>query len=135
MEPVKTIKLSKKHVNKQMIMGVVLTILGVVGLVIGAAHILGLGIFFLVIAIVQKERNIFKIFENNLEMKMGPIAPTKYIRFTDFTRVENIEDKKITVYYKDAGKERKIRLHSSVFESDDIKYLLDLVDKNLQSAA
>ncbi|MCU4157412.1 hypothetical protein J1N10_15655 [Carboxylicivirga sp. A043] len=55
-----TIRPSETYIKKQITLGIITTLIGVFALFIGAGHIMGLGILFLVIASIQKKRDITK---------------------------------------------------------------------------
>ncbi len=128
MSTVKEIKPAKKFIKQQITSGFVFTGIGVVGLFIGVGHLLGLGILVLVIAFSHKDRTIVKLFEDNMELKFGPLISTKYIKYSDVENVEKISERKILVHYKNNGKVKKMRLPVGMFEQDDLSELLNILE-------
>ncbi len=135
MEPIKAIRFSEKYISKQLILSGVVILVGIAGMFLNAGHLLGLGIFLFVINFAQKKRDAIKVYDEHIEVKLGPIAPTKFIKLDQFTEVVKIGERKLTFCYSEAGKDRKLKLHNSVFTEEDLEYLNELVSKQINKAA
>jgi hypothetical protein len=129
----KLIKPSDKFVNRQYISGGIITFIGFLGIAIGAWHIIGLGIFFLIIASIQSKMDIIKIHENHFEIKLASLASTKYIKFSDLRKVERVSEKKIFVHYKQATDLKKFRVPVPMFEPKELSDFLAFLDDKLAS--
>ncbi len=135
MEPIKVVRFSEKYISKQLILSGVIVLIGIVGLFINAGHLLGLGILLFVVNFAQKKRDAIKIYDDHIEVKLGPIAPAKYIKLDQFTEVVKTGERKVTFCYSEGGKDRKLKLHNSVFTKDDLSYLNELISNKLNKAA
>lgn len=127
MNAIKEIKESKKSTDRQITHASLMLLIGLLGLAIGTYMILGLGIFMLVMALTTQGKSIIKIFNDHFEMKLGPIAPTKYIRFSDIQELKTESPKKILLVYKDDGKEKSFRLPVHMMTEEDITYFSSLI--------
>lgn len=136
MEATKTIKPGKKYIQTQYIFAGILLVMGILGLIKGVfVMTLGIGILILVLALVQKEKGIIMIFEQNLEIKLTLLAATKFIKSSDLKRIEKVSPKKIIVYYQEGERERKFYLPVQMIESNDAEYLVEWIEAKLKAAA
>ncbi len=117
-----------------MTIAIIFTCIGVIGLFIGAAHLLGLGILFFVIATVQKKRDIIKIFENHLEIKFAPLASTKFIKYSDLIQVERASEKKIIIHYNKGTTPKKFRVPIHMIEAKELESFLNMIDNKINKA-
>ncbi len=129
-----TIKPSESFVKKQMTIAIIFTCIGVIGLFIGVAHLLGLGILFFVITTVQKKRDIIKIFENHLEIKFAPLASTKFIKYSDLIQVERASEKKIIIHYNKGATPKKFRVPIHMIEAKELESFLNMIDNKINKA-
>lgn len=135
MNPVKTIKPSKKYIKKQFTYGTIVLTLGIIGLAIGTLYmLLGIGILVLVVTSFQKDRDVIKIFEDNIEVKFAPVSSIRFIKFSDMQRVEKISASKTILIYQDGEKEKKLRIPVAMIDSADLEYLIELMDSKINSA-
>ncbi len=135
MEPIKAIRFSDKYISKQLILSGVIILVGIAGVFLNAGHLLGLGILLFVINFAQKKRDAIKVYDEHIEVKLGPIAPTKFIKLDQFTEILKNGERKVTFCYSEGGKDRKLKLHSSVFTQEDLDYLNELVSEQINKAA
>jgi hypothetical protein len=129
----KFIKASDKFINKQYIYGIIITCIGLVGIFIGAWYVIGYGIFYLIIASIQRKMDIVKIHENHFEIKFAPLASAKYIKFSDLRKVDRIYEKKIVVHYNEAADLKKFRVPVHMFAPNDLADFLAFLDDKLAS--
>ena len=130
-----TIRPSETYIKKQMTLGIITTLIGVFAFFIGAGHIMGLGILFLVIASIQKKRDIIKIGEDNLEIKFAPLGATKFIMYSDLVNIERISEKKVIMHYKSADKTKKMRIPVQMIEPSELHVFLTLLETKINKAA
>ncbi len=130
-----SIKPSESYINKQITIGVIFTLIGGLALFVGVPHLFGLGILFLIIPVIQKNRDMIKICENNLELKFAPIGPTKFIRYADLVQVERISEKKIVLHYNQQDKPKKLRLPVHLFKAEDLTGFLAFLDTKTSTVA
>lgn len=134
METIKTFKQSKKMVNQQFTIAIIMLIIGVVALMaFGMVLIVGLGILNLIMAFANQNRDVVKVYEHNIEAKLAPLGGTKYVKFCDITDVDVVTDKRSIVYYKDGASTKKLVLNKVTFEENDYSDLLMML-KNKKTA-
>jgi len=131
----KTIKPSDKFIRQQFIISTVFFGVGIVGLFIGAAHLIGFGILFMVLAFMHKDRDIIKIYDQNIEIKIAPLAATKFIKFSDLTKTERISEKKIFVHYMNGNDPKKLRMPVQMIDAKELSEFLEMLDSKINSAA
>ncbi|WP_152541884.1 hypothetical protein [Saccharicrinis fermentans] len=135
MEAINTVKPSKKFINKQYINGVLMTCVGLVGIAIGAPHLIGLGIFFLVMTSIQSNKEIIKVYEHHLETKFSALASANYIKFSDLKQVERVSDKKIFVHYMQGDKPKKFRVPVHMIDEKEVSHFLNILDSKIVAVA
>lgn len=128
MEARKVFKPAKKFVNQQFLTSAIMLIGGVIALANGVPHLIGMGILVLIIAFYNKNRQIIKLFDNNMELKLSPLGSTTYIKYADIEKTEKENDKKIFIYYKEGDKTEKFRLPVHLIEKDDLTEFLKVVE-------
>ena len=135
MEAIKTVKPSKKFINKQYVSGVLMTCVGFVGLAIGAPHLIGLGILFLVVTSIQSNKEIIKVYEHHFETKFAPLASANYIKFSDLKKVERVSDKKILVHYMQGDKSKKFRVPVQMVDEEEVSQFLNMLESKIVKVA
>lgn len=55
-------------------------------------------ILYFVFGFLAKNRNMVKLFKNNMEIKYSPLAPTLYIKYADLKKVVKGNEKRTSVY-------------------------------------
>jgi hypothetical protein len=127
------IKPSDKFINKQYTYGIIITCIGLVGIAIGAWHVIGFGILFIVMASIQSNKDIIKIYEDHLEIKFAPLASTKYIKFSNLRKVERVSEKKIFVHHRQATDLKNFRVPVHMFAPNDLADFLAFLDDKVAS--
>lgn len=121
MESTKDFFLSKKLANQYLYMGVTALVIGVIFLVlIGNVTLLGIGILFTIIGVLNQNLKIIKLYPQYLEVKLGVIASKKLIKYDQITGF-SVEKKMMMLYYNNEKNEpKKVKFHSKAFEKEDI---------------
>ena len=65
------------------------------------------------------QREMIKMMDNNMEVKLAPLASTQYIKYSDIDKVERVNEKKIFVHYKAGDKTKKLRVPVHMMEPKD----------------
>ena len=131
MKPNLELKAGDKHMNNMYIGTAVGLILGVITLAIGAPHFLTLGIIYLIMTIWHKNNSVIKMFDNNMEVKLAPIASKKFIRYTDIEKVDISNKRFVEILYKDSDKMKKLRVIKKLLNDSDLKKLLRTLELNM----
>ncbi len=127
METIKVFKPCEKYVKQQFVIGSIMLVAGVIALMIGYVYLLGLAILTLVLASIQKNRDMVKLFEKNMEVKFAPLGATKFLKYTDIKEIETVSEKKIILHYNDEVKEKRLRVPIQLFDKDDLTDFLDMI--------
>lgn len=127
-EATKLIKPSEKHVNKQLYTGLALIALGVVFLFMGAIGApFGIGVLFVIIALVSKNTDMIKVYDNYFEIKLAPLAARRFIKISEITNVDTSNPKILMVYYDSEGKNKKIKIPKAMFNDKDFQFVTEFV--------
>ena len=125
METIKTFKQSKKMVNQQFTIAIIMLIIGGVALMaFGIGLIICLGILNLIMAFTNQNRDVVKVYEHNIEAKLAPLGGTKYVKFCDIKDVEVVNDKNSVVHYNEGTSAKKLKLNKALFDDQDYTDLL-----------
>ncbi len=121
MESTKDFFLSKKLANQYLYMGVTALVIGIIFLVlIGNVTLLGIGILFTIIGVLNQNLKIIKLYPQYLEVKLGVIASKKLIKYDQITGF-SVEKKMMMLHYNNEKNEpKKVKFHSKAFEKEDI---------------
>ncbi|WP_438712502.1 hypothetical protein ACSTS3_09275 [Aquimarina muelleri] len=121
MESTKDFFLSKKVANQYLYMGVTALVIGVIFLVlIGNVTLLGIGILFTIMGVLNQSLKIIKLYPQYLEVKLGVIASKKLIKYDQITGF-SVEKKMMILHYNNEKNEpKKVKFHSKAFEKKDI---------------
>lgn len=128
MEARKIFKPAKKFVNQQFLISAIMLIGGFIALANGVPHLIAMGILVLIMAYYHKNRQMIKLFDNNMELKFSPLGPTTYVKYTDIEKTERESDKRIFIYYTEGGKTKKIRVPVHLLEQNDLTEFLKVVE-------
>ncbi|GGX14822.1 hypothetical protein [Aquimarina muelleri] len=121
MESTKDFFLSKKVANQYLYMGVTALVIGVIFLVlIGNVTLLGIGILFTIMGVLNQSLKIIKLYPQYLEVKLGVIASKKLIKYDQITGF-SVEKKMMILHYNNEKNEpKKVKFHIKAFEKEDI---------------
>ena len=129
----KSIKPGKKYSNSQLALAILMLVLGVLGVFLGTFYVfLGSGTVVLFVVLSQKNKEIIKIFEDHLEVSFAPLAPVRYIKFSNITQIQVKSPKRIFIHYTDRGTSKKLRLLTHMMEKTDLDNLLELINKKIE---
>nr|WP_319400865.1 hypothetical protein [uncultured Carboxylicivirga sp.] len=136
-DTIKLIKPGKKQINQQLIIGIVLCFVGFAGLFVAGniPSISGLGLLFIVMSLTSKNKDVIKVYDDYMEMKLALLAPQHFVKFSDITSVDLSKPKALFFFYKRDGKEKKIRLNKQFFNEDDFNYLTELLADKIKKVA
>lgn len=96
------------------VLGPVLIVLGF----LGTGSFIGLGIVFLAIGIWARSSEPLKIFEDNFELKVAPLAPLKKILFKEIESL-SMDKRKIMLRALVNGKSKTLRIPFNLFHAND----------------
>jgi len=136
-DPIKLIKPGKKQINQQLIIGIVLCFVGIAGLFVsGNIPLLsGLGLLLIVLSLTFKNKDVIKVYDDYMEMKLALLAPQHFVKFSEITSVDLSKPKALFFSYKKDGKEKKIRLNKQFFNEDGYNYLARLLADKIKKVA
>jgi len=123
MEPIKTFKVNKKLQQQGYLIGVVLILFFFIGVVIMKKVILFLlilGIFRLVIAGLQGNHTVVKVFSRHFEIQKRFIGPRKKIKNLNLISVK-MENKKLMIKYMDDNEvEKSLKLLKTTLNEENM---------------
>lgn len=136
-DPIKLIKPGKKQINQQLIVGIALCFVGIAGLFVAGniPSLSGLGLLFIALSLMSKNKDVIKVYNDYMEMKLALLAPQHFVKFSEITSVDLSKPKALFFCYKKDGKEKKIRLNKQFFNEDDYNYLARLLADKIKNAA
>ncbi len=127
MEVIKSFKPCKKYINQQIATGTIMLVAGILALLVGKVYFIGLAILILVMALIQKDRDMVKMFAENMEIKFSPLASTKFLKYADISNIETVSEKKIFLHYSVEANTKKLRVPVHLFEKEDLTTFLDFI--------
>lgn len=128
----KSIKTSEAFTKKQTTLGYILLVAAVLLIFTGRVELLALAALFLGMTYYQKDKDIIKIENDHLEIKIGALASTRFIRFNDITSVESASPKKIILHYKEDSKPKKIRIPVHMIEQAELDEFITFINNKLK---
>lgn len=121
MEPTKDFFLNKKLADQYLYVGITALVLGSIFLVlIGNATLLGIGILFTIIGVLNQSLKIVKLYPQYLEVKLGVIASKKLIKHDQITGFSVEKKTMILNYNNEKNKPKKVKFHTKAFKEEDI---------------
>src|SRR5699024_2544213 len=135
MEPIKTYKMKEKAVNMQIYGGVILMLICLFSFFALQETMFlgyfGLSLFFLIIGLINRNRDVFKCYDDYLEAKIAPASKLHLIKYADIVKIE--KKKKVTrLYYTLDGKEKKLLISGNITK-EDLEDLLQFLNEKMDS--
>lgn len=128
--PQKSYKVRAFNANMYLFLG---SILLLVSLFFGLIAQTGLGLLFIVLGMVDKNRAIFKLFDEHLEFKPGAIASVQMIRYNHIENIELVKKKIIISLKPGTAKKQKIKIATQILEKEDVPDLIDKIRQRVSS--
>lgn len=131
MDLIQEFSLSKKVANQSFIMGGIMILGGtMLFLLVGNLSLIGLGILLLVIGALNQNLKIIKIYPQYLEVKLGIVAPKKFIKYDQITQF-NATKKMLEIHYNvEESKSKKVKMAVKALEKRDIVALNNVLLEN-----
>ncbi len=129
----KEIKASQKHINQLFTIAIVMIVLGLIVMSLGLYQLIGFGVLTLVVAFMTQNLTLVKLLDNHMELKLGPFAGTKYVKFCDVHDLKKESAKKIYIHYKNGESQKKIRIPVHMIEENDLIELMSVISKHTKS--
>ena len=127
-----TIRPGKRYIKKQLIIGYFFIIFGVVSLLFtGRPYLSAIGIIFLVTGYSQKNKNIIKIYEDHMEVKLSFLSSLQYIKFENINKVEDVNAKKIIIHHTINSRSKRFVIHLSIIEKSDFEKFIQILRERL----
>lgn len=136
MKPVRTFETSSTLVNLQLYSGIAVALIG--GFLLmqgGPASPFGAGVLLLVIGAWNMRHEPVRLYREHMELKFAPAASLRLIRYRDLVRVEGDSEKVRSLFYRDAGKEKKLKLRLDMLNADDRPRLLGILEEKIRENA
>jgi len=124
-EPEKLFKMKPGKLNGLIILGLLMTALGIYDFItIGSTNVpLVAGIFFIIISVMGRDYPILKLFDDHIEIRPGPMARKKLILYSEIESLEE-KPKKSFLSVNQNGKKKKITLPMTYLTKDDQEELI-----------
>ena len=121
MELIQEFSLRKQLANQNLIMGGIIVLISIIMFfLIGNLMMIGPGILLLVIGGLNQNLKVVKVYPEYLEVKLGVLAPKKFIRYNQITQFKAV-NKILEIHYNtDEGKSKKVRIAKRALEQEDI---------------
>ncbi|MTI27231.1 hypothetical protein [Fulvivirga kasyanovii] len=128
----KSIKTSKAFTKKQTTLGYILLVAAALLIFTGRIELLALAALFLGMTYYQKDKDIIKIENDHLEIKIGALASTRFIKFKDITSIEAASPKKVILHYKEDSKPKKLRIPVHMIEQTELDEFIIFINNKLK---
>ncbi|TAJ11443.1 hypothetical protein DMA11_16775 [Marinilabiliaceae bacterium JC017] len=120
MNCMQSFKVKKSQTNSMISMGFVTVVIGIVmGISIGNYMFIGFGLFYLIIGLLQVDKEIIKLYANYLEIKAAPAARTVLVKYEDVRQIEVKSAKKIFMHCEINGESKRVRLPMTLLTNED----------------
>ncbi|WP_378172181.1 hypothetical protein [Aquimarina sp. SS2-1] len=128
MKPLQELSISQKAINHNFLMAGFMLIMGILMVVTsGFFTLIGFAILFFIIAAVNSNIKIVKIYDDFLEIKLGAIASKKFIKYNQITKF-NKTSKFLEIHCRDEqDRYKKVKIPAKVLEEEDIQELNDVL--------
>ncbi|MBW1295725.1 hypothetical protein [Aquimarina litoralis] len=122
MKALQEISLRKKIINQNLIVAFIMLASGFIFFAVtGFSMLIGIGVLYLIIAVLNNNLKIVKVYESYLEIKLGAIASKKFIKFENIKKFNTV-NKFLEIHYHDEeNKLKKVRIATKVLEEEDIE--------------
>ncbi len=128
MNKIKAITPGKKYINQMFIMGSVFLAIGLVAFAIMGVWIgLGPAIVILIVAAMQQNKEIIKMYDENIELKLAPLASTRYIKYSEIISIDN-NKQKVIVRYKQGSDSKKIAISKQLIDENELGNFIELLE-------
>ncbi|MBL6446677.1 hypothetical protein JMN32_10165 [Fulvivirga sp. 29W222] len=128
----KSIKTSKKFTQKQTNLGYFFLVASIILVFAGRVEMVAVAILHLVVAYNQKDKDLIKIEKDHLEIKLSLLSSTRFIKFSDITKVEEVNPKKVFLHYNEGPKSKKLRIPVHMIEPIELEDFLTFINNKLK---
>ncbi len=78
----------------------------------------------LAMCIWSSSSSIVQLFDDHVEMKLGPLAPLRRVLYRDIEKVEILKRKKARLVYRTGGRQTSTKIPLNLLEAQEGRWLL-----------